>query len=104
MTSTHTSVGPSFTLRSMTSTSINMRNSRGFTLVELMIALAIAVMAGMMMWVAVNSTNEGSNLSWGINGVSETRCMNGYLFVVGPDGSMRQVMDQLGRGARCETV
>ena len=30
-----------------------------------------------------------------------TRCINGYTFVVGADGNARQVLDEFGKGARC---
>ena len=74
---------------------------RNLTLIERMIVVAIigifvAVIAG-----GGASTAGGGGLSFGYNGAVETRCINGYSFVVGQDGGARQVLDDHGKGARC---
>jgi len=43
----------------------------------------------------------GNNVSFGVNGMTESRCIDGYKFIVGQDGGARQIMDELGRGAKC---
>ena len=40
------------------------------------------------------------NVSFGVNGVVETRCINGYQFIVA-ERETRQVMDELGHGVKC---
>jgi len=52
--------------------------------------------------VLASSLNPG--VSFGINGISETRCLNGYLFIVSEGGQARQVLDEFGKGAKCERV
>lgn len=44
-----------------------------------------------------------SNISIGINGMMETRCVEGYKFIVDQNGNTRQILDEFGKGARCET-
>lgn len=53
---------------------------------------------------AITGTRHSGELSMGINGVAESRCIQGYQFVVGRDGSTRQIMDENGRGVRCTTM
>lgn len=43
-----------------------------------------------------------SNLSFGPNGVTETRCIDGLRFVIGEGGNARQVLDGQGRGIACD--
>jgi prepilin-type N-terminal cleavage/methylation domain-containing protein len=73
---------------------------RGFTLIELMIGIVILAIIGLM---AVGSTGDrNSKLSIGINGLTESRCIEGYKFVVGEHGQARQILDEFGKGVRCE--
>jgi len=76
---------------------------RGFTLIELMVAIVILLVVGVMasgVLNAVNGINQGSNISIGINGVTESRCIEGYKFVITQD-STRQILDEFGKGVRC---
>lgn len=76
--------------------------NKGWTLIETMIALAIA---GILIAVIFNggaALSNGSTVSFGANGMTEVRCINGYQFVIGSGGHARQVLDEFGKGARCE--
>jgi prepilin-type N-terminal cleavage/methylation domain-containing protein len=76
---------------------------RGFTLIEIMIAFVIGltvlmIFAGAVGGIAIN----GNNISYGINGMTESRCIEGYKFIVGQEGQARQILDEFGKGVRCE--
>jgi len=80
-----------------------MRDPRGFTIVEFLILLVfIGILAVVVIGVLAGTAAPGNNLSFGFNGITETRCINGYTFVVGRDGNARQVLDEFGKGARCK--
>ena len=74
---------------------------RGFTLIEVMVVI---VMVGIVCITAANivmGTAVGSSVSWGVNGMTESRCIEGYKFVIGENGTPRQILDELGKGVRC---
>lgn len=78
-----------------------MKKMNGFTLIEGMIAIAImgivlAIVAG-----GASSMNGIGSVSFGINGITEMRCINGFQFVIGEGGQARQVLDEFGKGVRC---
>ena len=75
---------------------------RGFTLIELMIAIVIFGCFVMVIVGAGASMSGSSNISIGINGMMETRCVEGYKFIVDQNGNTRQILDEFGKGARCE--
>ena len=78
---------------------------RGFTLIEMMIVAGIIIILGtfVMGFVGAGTTAMGSNtISWGINGMTESRCIEGYKFVIGEHGHPRQILDEFGKGVRCE--
>ena len=76
---------------------------RGFTLLEFMVATIILLSFVMIIVGAgVGATNGNSNISIGINGMMETRCVEGYKFIVDQNGNTRQILDEFGKGARCQ--
>lgn len=78
---------------------------RGFTLIELLFAIVMIVVIVLTVMTAlgtVNGVQQGNTISWGVNGMTEMRCIDGYRFVVGERGQARQVMDELGHGVKCQ--
>ena len=76
--------------------------NKGFTLIELIIVMAIvAILTFILTRYATALHDPSVQISFGINGVTETRCINGYWFVIGEGGQARQVMDEFGKGKRC---
>ena len=75
---------------------------RGFTLIELMV---VVVFLGILVTIVLNVVgfaNGNSTVSFGINGMTEVRCIDGYKFVIGEHGQARQVLDEFGKGAKCQ--
>lgn len=71
----------------------------GFTLIELIIAIVMISIVGSIIYGAMN---PNSSVTYGANGMTETRCINGYLFVVGRSGSVQQVIGEGGGGVSCK--
>lgn len=78
-----------------------MRNQQGFTLIELMIVVVFVMIIGSIVIGAVSAMNGNSNISVGINGMTEARCIEGYKFIINQDGHTRQILDEFGKGVRC---
>lgn len=75
---------------------------KGFTLIELMVTVVIVLIVVMMAAGAINGTASNNTVSWGINGMTEMRCIDGYKFVISQQGQTRQVMDEFGKGVKCQ--
>jgi hypothetical protein len=72
-----------------------------------MICLAIVGILAAIILGAYQRHQQGegilpSNLSVGINGITETRCIAGYTYVVGESGHPTQVIGDNGAGVRCQ--
>ena len=78
-----------------------MIKQRGFTLIEVIIALVIVFIVVTMVTNGIAAMKGNSTISFGINGMTEIRCIDGYEFIVSQEGSVRQVLDEFGKGARC---
>jgi prepilin-type N-terminal cleavage/methylation domain-containing protein len=79
-----------------------MIKQRGFTLIEFFIALTFIAVLGTIVMGAVGAVKGDGSVSMGINGLMETRCVEGYRFVVDQQGNAKQILDEFGKGARCE--
>ncbi len=74
---------------------------RGFTLIEMMIVVVMLGIVATLIMGVVGGATGNSNLSFGVNGMLESRCVEGYKFIVTQEGS-RQILDEFGKGVRCE--
>jgi type II secretory pathway pseudopilin PulG len=82
-----------------------MFKQRGVTLIEMMVLFVIISVIGLIAApVLIGVPDRNSAVSWGINGMTESRCIEGYKFIVSQDGNARQILDEFGKGARCETA
>lgn len=79
-----------------------MVKQKGFTLIELMVVIVMIGIVGITIVNIIMGVGVGTSVSWGINGVTEVRCIDGYRFVVSENGQARQVLDEFGKGSRCE--
>jgi type II secretory pathway pseudopilin PulG len=75
---------------------------RGFTLIETGVAIIFGLTIIMFVVGVVNSVNGNSNISYGVNGMTESRCIEGYKFILDTKGTTRQILDEFGKGVRCE--
>jgi prepilin-type N-terminal cleavage/methylation domain-containing protein len=73
---------------------------RGFTLIELLVAIAVLGIVASIFAGAIGTNQGNGNISYGLNGMVESRCIEGYKFIVTHD-STRQVLDEFGKGVRC---
>jgi Tfp pilus assembly protein PilE len=79
-----------------------MFKQKGITLIEIMVVMAIIMIFGTIVLGAVGASNGNSNISIGVNGMMESRCVEGYKFVVDQNGHSRQILDEFGKGVKCE--
>lgn len=78
-------------------------NQRGITLIETMVILCIVLILAAIAFPAfMGKPVSKGNISFGINGMTESRCIEGYKFVVGEQGQARQLLDEFGKGVRCD--
>lgn len=78
---------------------------RGVTLIEMMVIFVILTVIGLIAApVIFGTSNNTGNVSWGVNGMTESRCIENYKFIVSQDGNARQILDEFGKGVRCEAT
>ncbi len=76
---------------------------RGVTLIEMMVGIVfVAVLFLIAAPIMFGGNGNGNgNVSFGVNGLTESRCIEGYKFIIGQDGNARQILDEFGKGVRC---
>lgn len=74
---------------------------KGFTLIEVMIVFAIMSILAALVLPFIFGQSQSSNISWGFNGATETRCISGVQFVVGPRGYAQQIIGANGSPITC---
>jgi prepilin-type N-terminal cleavage/methylation domain-containing protein len=76
---------------------------KGFTVIELMIVIVIVGIIGFMAFASSQGidVSGGREVSYGVGGLTETRCIGGYKFVVGGKGYPTQILDSNGHGVSC---
>ena len=78
---------------------------RGMTLIEIMVCIVFAsVIILIAIPVITGASIGGGNISYGINGMTESRCIEGYKFVIDQKGNSRQILDEFGKGVRCNQM
>lgn len=73
------------------------RANKGFTAIEVIMVIAVVAML-----ILVAAGPKNNDFSYGVNGLTETRCIAGYKHVVGEQGQARQILDENGRGVKCQ--
>lgn len=75
---------------------------RGMTLIEIMILCVIASIVIMVAIPVLVGGANTSNITYGAMGMTESRCIEGYKFIIDQRGNSRQILDEFGKGVRCE--
>ena len=81
-----------------------MSNQRGFTLIEMMIVFVVIMIVGTISLNAIGFATGTNTVSFGINGMTESRCIEGYKFILNQNCDTRQILDEFGKGVRCDIV
>ena len=68
-----------------------------------MIVIVMVMVVGSILMTGFAGMSGNSNISVGINGVTESRCIEGYKFIISQD-STRQILDEFGKGVRCSNL
>ena len=76
-------------------------NQRGFTLIEAVVIVCIVMILAAVAVPAFKGKISTESITYGVNGVTESRCIEGYKFVIGSDGNARQILNELGKGVPC---
>jgi type II secretory pathway pseudopilin PulG len=76
---------------------------RGLTIIEMLtIVVMIGIAAAIFLPAIFGDRSTSGSTTWGINGTTESRCIEGYKFVVDTTGNARQILDEYGKGVRCD--
>lgn len=74
---------------------------KDFTLIEWMIVICIV---GVLFSALIPAFFiDKTNISYGINGFIENRCVNGFSFIIDQKGRATQILDSFGKGVSCVT-
>lgn len=77
---------------------------RGFTVIEFLIVLTIFGIVAAIVAPAIlrkSTSDHPSTYSYGGNGRTEVRCIDGLKFVIGRSGSVQQMIGPNGGGIQC---
>lgn len=78
---------------------------RGFTLIETMVCIVIGATILLIAATALFGFSNGTgNISYGAMGMTESRCIENYKFIMDQRGNSRQILDEFGKGVRCESI
>lgn len=77
---------------------------RGSTLIEAVVVICIVMILAAAAVPVFNGKMSTEGITYGVHGVTESRCIEGYKFVIGSDGNARQILDEFGKGVRCDTI
>lgn len=77
---------------------------RGSTLIEAVVVICIVMILAAVAVPVFNGKMSTEGITYGVHGITESRCIAGYKFVIGSDGNARQILNELGKGVRCDTV
>lgn len=75
---------------------------RGMTLIEIMVLCVIAAIVIMVDIPVIVGGANTNNITYGAMGMTESRCIEGYKFIIDQRGNSRQILDEFGKGVRCE--
>lgn len=82
-----------------------MNKQRGyFTMIEIMICIGIVAILGTVGFNVYHGVRGDSTVNYGINGMTESRCIDGYKFIVGERGFVQQVIGANGGGVQCNNM
>jgi prepilin-type N-terminal cleavage/methylation domain-containing protein len=76
----------------------------GFTIIEVMIVIAITGIVATIALSAIYGVKNSQDVSMGVNGMVESRCIDGYKFIIAQNGEARQVLSEFGKGVPCNTA
>lgn len=77
-----------------------MKKQQGITMVEVMIVIFFLMIFASLASRGFGALDDG-NVTFSVNGMVETKCIEGYKFIIDQQGTARQILDEFGKGARC---
>jgi Tfp pilus assembly protein PilE len=75
---------------------------RGITLIEIMVLCTIVAIVIMIAIPVIVGGTVNSNITYGAMGMTESRCIENYKFIMDQRGNSRQILDEFGKGVKCQ--
>ena len=75
---------------------------RVFTIIDILIIIVMIGIGLAIILPAISSDGGTGSVIVGSNGRTESRCIDGYKFVLDSNGNARQILDEYGKGVRCD--